>query len=297
MRCSPVSLQNADKVPSLRDTSKFDIRVSATTQVTTPQKQLTFRYEAPVETQDKIGSLSKLNIYQKVCVQAKVLEKGEPEQITTKLNKTLLKCDAIIGDNTGTIKLTLWEQDISKINATNSYRMTNLTIREFENCKTLTSSYDSTFEQITDIGQIRDDNSQSLTESETVNATLLSVSCSSMNSCVSCKKNLPPLNTDIATVKCLNCGMRQRLTSIHTSHKCEIVCSTDSGQKVFYIPNRVLKSSSITEHLDSIDSIEDALLQHDKITLTLTNAFVTNIVPYQKPPLEICSTSTDSASE
>ncbi|XP_033758511.1 uncharacterized protein LOC117340846 [Pecten maximus] len=241
-----------------------------------------------MDTCDTIDSVSKLNTFQKVTIKAKVMDKSPPEQLSTK-SKSLTKADVVVADSTGSIKLTLWEQVIEQIEVSKSYLMKSLTVREFDNNKILSSSQDSAFEEVDDIGHVKFENQKSLHDSMTVTADILSVNCQTINNCVSCRKNLPPVNSDIPTIKCLHCGIRQRIASIATSYKCEIVCNTQKGHKTFFIPNRVLQSSDITAGLTSADQIEDCLLQQPKITLSLSNAFVTHMQTCNMP-----STSDDT---
>ena len=56
--------------------------------------------------------------------------KGTEETITSK-GKTLRKQEALFTDNTATARLVLWENDIDKIATGNSYNLSNVVIRQY----------------------------------------------------------------------------------------------------------------------------------------------------------------------
>ena len=53
----------------------------------------------------------------RVEIEAKVTEKGDTREVQSKFgDQTLMVADAMIADETGTIKLTLWNEQIDQIN-------------------------------------------------------------------------------------------------------------------------------------------------------------------------------------
>ena len=49
-----------------------------------------------------------------INIQAKVVDKGEVREVTTKFGQTKV-CDAFLEDESGRIKLTLWAEDTEKV--------------------------------------------------------------------------------------------------------------------------------------------------------------------------------------
>ena len=66
----------------------------------------------------------------KVNVSGRITFKGTEETITSK-GKTLRKQEALFTDNTATARLVLWENDIDKIATGNSYNLSNVVIRQY----------------------------------------------------------------------------------------------------------------------------------------------------------------------
>jgi len=67
-----------------------------------------------------------------VNVSAKVLDISEPREVRSKFgNETFRVATATIGDETGTIKLTLWNEQIDKVNVDDTVSVENGYIKTF----------------------------------------------------------------------------------------------------------------------------------------------------------------------
>ena len=67
-----------------------------------------------------------------------VVEKGDVREFE-KFGKSGRVCNAVAKDDTGSIKLTLWNDDIDKINVGNKVHVTNGYVSEFQGEKQLTT--------------------------------------------------------------------------------------------------------------------------------------------------------------
>jgi len=68
----------------------------------------------------------------RVDVEAKVIQKSETREVTSRYkNETYRVADATIKDDTGTVKLTLWNEQIDQINVDDTVRIENGYIRSF----------------------------------------------------------------------------------------------------------------------------------------------------------------------
>jgi replication factor A1 len=68
----------------------------------------------------------------RVSVVAKVIEKSEPREVRSRYrDETYRVADAIISDETGKIKLTLWNQQIDQVNIDDTVKIENGYIRSF----------------------------------------------------------------------------------------------------------------------------------------------------------------------
>ncbi|HNW05718.1 MAG TPA: hypothetical protein PK655_03355 [archaeon] len=69
----------------------------------------------------------------KVDIVAKVIDKTNVREVVSKLDETRHKvCEVLIGDETGTIYLTMWDDAISKIEIGKTYIFRNLFSSEFQ---------------------------------------------------------------------------------------------------------------------------------------------------------------------
>jgi len=68
----------------------------------------------------------------RVDVEAKVTQKSDTREVTSRYsNETYRVADAIIKDVTGTIKLTLWNEQIDQVNVDDTVKIENGYIRSF----------------------------------------------------------------------------------------------------------------------------------------------------------------------
>ncbi len=67
-----------------------------------------------------------------VTVSGEVIAKEEPREVVTKYGKKLRVADAILRDDSGEIKLSLWEDDIDKLNVGDKISIENGWITEFK---------------------------------------------------------------------------------------------------------------------------------------------------------------------
>lgn len=68
----------------------------------------------------------------RVNVAAKVIEKSEAREVSSRYkDETYLVADALISDETGTIKLTLWNEQIEQVNVDDTVKIENGYITTF----------------------------------------------------------------------------------------------------------------------------------------------------------------------
>jgi replication factor A1 len=74
----------------------------------------------------------------KVDIEVKVKSKAEPRQFE-KYGKVLRVANAIVEDESGTMTLSLWNDDVDKVNEGDKIKITNGYVSEFNGTKQLTS--------------------------------------------------------------------------------------------------------------------------------------------------------------
>ncbi len=68
----------------------------------------------------------------KVSVVAKVTEKNEPRQVNSRYkDETYTVADVIVADDTGSIKLTLWNEQIDQVEVNNTVKIDNGYVTSF----------------------------------------------------------------------------------------------------------------------------------------------------------------------
>jgi replication factor A1 len=74
------------------------------------------------------------NGMKRVSVEAKVVEKGEPREVKSRFkDETYRIVDAVVADETGSIKLTLWNEQIEQVNVGDNIKIENGYITSFKN--------------------------------------------------------------------------------------------------------------------------------------------------------------------
>ena len=73
------------------------------------------------------------NGMKRVEVEAVVMEKGNPRQVQSRFkDETYTVADAIVQDETGTIKLTLWNEQIDQVQVGNRIKIENGYVTSFK---------------------------------------------------------------------------------------------------------------------------------------------------------------------
>jgi len=68
----------------------------------------------------------------RVDVEAKIIQKSETREVRSRdRNETYRVADATIKDDTGTVKLTLWNEQIDQVNVDDTVKIENGYIRSF----------------------------------------------------------------------------------------------------------------------------------------------------------------------
>jgi replication factor A1 len=69
----------------------------------------------------------------RVSVEAKVVEKGTPREVKSRYSEETYKIvDAVVADETGSIKLTLWNEQIDQVNVGDNVKIENGYITSFK---------------------------------------------------------------------------------------------------------------------------------------------------------------------
>jgi len=69
----------------------------------------------------------------RVTVEANVVDKGEPRQVRSRYkDETYMVADVVVADETGSIKLTLWNEQIDQVEVGNKIKIENGYVTSFK---------------------------------------------------------------------------------------------------------------------------------------------------------------------
>jgi replication factor A1 len=69
----------------------------------------------------------------RVDVEAKIVEKGDPREVRSRFKDETYKIvDAVVADETGSIKLTLWNEQIDMVNVGDNIKIENGYVTSFK---------------------------------------------------------------------------------------------------------------------------------------------------------------------
>lgn len=74
-----------------------------------------------------------------VSIQAKVVKKDDPREVVTKFGKRLSVANITLEDDSGTIAMSLWGDDISKVSLGDTIEVSNAYVGEFRGAPQLST--------------------------------------------------------------------------------------------------------------------------------------------------------------
>ncbi len=133
-----------------------------------------------------------------------------PIQTIMSKGKALRKQEAVLTDNSATIRLVLWENDISKVSSESTYDISKVVLKEYEKAKYLTLNKSSTIKiSQKSISRLDTPSTEVLPNTQCVTFPANGVlSLQRFSSCLRCQSKLVP-NASKKTVKCTECGLGQ----------------------------------------------------------------------------------------
>lgn len=113
----------------------------------------------------KVGELTPQS--RKVNIAIKVLNMGEVKEITSKFGDSKKIAEAVVGDETGTIIMNLWDNQINEISENDLIELKNGYVSLFQSKMRLNiGKYGSIEKSELEISEINEENDMSITEHE-----------------------------------------------------------------------------------------------------------------------------------
>ena len=153
----PVLLRNCEVKPN-RDGDGYEVLVKGFTEVESSPKKLKVDecYTVTVKPVEilKVKQIKGKPTFYEVSAEVKVRECGDVEIIQEKK-----KQDIKVADDSGVIRVTLWEGDVGKMVVGESYELRRMRVREYRGRKFISTSKDDDHEiqKIDDIGDVCDE--------------------------------------------------------------------------------------------------------------------------------------------
>ena len=199
-----------------------------------------------------------------VSVQAKILSKEQPTTKSVKMASVLLS-NCIMADQTGSIKLALWGEDIPKISVGQSYDFENLIVKEFDG-KYLSLSKKTIYRQIDDIGPVVE--TEEIDIRSKIQGSVQMVSVSLVTLCASCfRTTTEPLEGKLL-IKCPGCNMKQKSASLKKSITINIKLDNDDTKYIVQESqiHSFLSNKNKEQLAETPEELEDFILNLDTIS-------------------------------
>lgn len=216
----------------------------------------------------KLADLDSRSVYDRVSVTVKVLKCSDPVHVSNDKKKQ----DITIADLSAVSKITLWQENIGKVQTGMSYNLDNFMVREYASTKFLTYLRHC---EVKLCGA--DSDKEETTLSDALIVAVLQLD--SYKSCLRCKARVEPESPPLGRCSKPDCTMLQRydVCSEHISAKLLFKDSRDMHTLYGY-GDMVKNLSGIT---DSTALTEDSLLRIPKCS-TLTHNENNVITDFQK---------------
>ena len=157
---SPVKINRFQLKKNLK-TEKEELILHKRTRIEDPdESEMVFDVQKIEETVEAIdSSVEEIQDKQNntlVNIAGRVLFNGKPETVNVR-GKTLTKQEAMFTDNSGSLRLVLWEQDTRRIKSGQCYNLSNVAIKEFNGTNYLTLTKYSNATEATKLNITRHD--------------------------------------------------------------------------------------------------------------------------------------------
>lgn len=183
--------------------------------------------------------------------------------------------DITVADSTAAMKLTIWEDLVSKLELDKSYKILHLSTRLFQNAKSMTSTKQTTISQIPDIVNCAPAlDSDVITKEGKITQAGLALNYL----CDNCKSKVD--FRDQKFVRCQSCKLKMTKESLHKSISGTLCFSSGYEKYKLTIFSSVLLTLATTNNLDSDDNevLEEYLLSNSfKISFSQDNKTVLDI--------------------
>ena len=127
-RYEPVALESC-KIKRGKYSEQLEVMINPSTKFSTSPKKFDLRKISKMICGDvSVSDVDSKTAYDKVTIQAKVLQVQLPVDVSPQLKKQ----EITVADSTAAIKVTLWEASIDSVQKDKSYKFKNFTVRTYK---------------------------------------------------------------------------------------------------------------------------------------------------------------------
>ncbi len=251
---TPINLQNCRVVPKqvAGCNDQFEILANSDSKIVVSPRKIDICEDAmPVQatTTTQLCQISDLANDQKVNILCKVVSLSGPQQVQTKdKSKDLQLQNVAIADVTANIQISLWNQDIGKLEEGKSYEIKAAKVKEFNGVKSLSGSYETTFKEVDDIGAVDETKAESIGFEILEGEIDLVVSIDQYPSCLLCKTKLIEVTEMIA--KCKKCGSTMKLSKCSHQTCARVILDSRPGAEIILFSDIIDKLTNETSSSD-----------------------------------------------
>ena len=226
-----------------------------------------------------VEELQLVALNNRITLSAKVLIVGDAETVTTKDERTLHKQECVIGDDSGTCRIVLWEQDIGRLSLHNTYHMENLTTRMFDGKKYVSVSANTTIAQVDDIQTVAVPDLNDVGVKRFVGEIAGVMTMNEYFGCIACNGKVNQQDSSSLIGECTKCSMKIKIkkcavkrvakVKIIKSSGGEIVDATffdDQLKKLFPPQAAAADEEDLMEKLLNVDSINVCINSKNIVT-------------------------------
>lgn len=214
-----------------------------------------------------LDNLAHMSNFDKVSFSAKVIHVNNPIHVSG----GKIKQDVTVADPHGSVRLTVWEDDVGKFQENLSYNFHNFVVHTYMQERYISLPKDgATFKEISDIGEVHQDkpadSSFTVHDGEIVGI----LSFTNYPICLSCKKKVLSTTHDLG--RCSNCNSLQLLNKCKIQMSAKLIIS--SGDTYLTL---LCFGSNLTDIIQQETVTKEAFLTAPPFTLTYDNNIITGI--------------------
>ena len=221
-----ITLSNCEIKRSRRG-NELEILVNKRTEIAESEKVFKVEGETNAGKKSCLKELLGLSLFQRVTIEVKVVRVEKALEV----NGGKKKQDILVGDETGTVRVTVWEEEIGKVKQDDSYRMSGMMVREFRGCRFLSTSKEgSRIEAIADIGDVKEESVEDEREYQSnqplqlTNARVVGVHyLDQYTSCLKCTAKVLPDQEDPELGICSKCQMLQVMDTCKVQSSAQVL--------------------------------------------------------------------------